>query len=117
MTEMVFIDETEQKRTRINVSLYWEYLKQRGMCDINEPILDHPLVGKDFFQNLGHRFPRRVRFIRVSKQWLAGYFLIGVYEDDDGSHGTVVVENINSIASSIVDNAEKFQRYFYPMPY
>ena len=46
------------------------------------------------------------------KHWFAGYYYMAVYVDENNSHGTVLIENINSISDIIEDAIEEFKKDF-----
>lgn len=69
---------------------------------------DHPLLGAKFQYGGGIAV-----ITRVDIHWWAGYHYHAVYEiNNSGSHGTTIIENINSIDPHILDELERFKREF-----
>jgi len=87
--------------------LYTAYRRQRNVVEVNPP-LDHPLLNKEFLRDKDF-----IKITKVVKHWWAGYYYYGVFEvNNSGSHGTTVIENINSINDIIVSQALEFKEKF-----
>lgn len=107
----MYIEESRNNESysRWNLSLYMEYKRKRETSSQNPHILDHPFVGKKFF----HKEMNQVVTIQsVVKNWWAGYYFQSVYVNDKGSHGTVIVDVINSISSDIINDYNYFLENF-----
>lgn len=68
--------------------------------------VEHPLLGREFNYNGGI-----AKITKVVKHWHAGFYLMAIYEIN-GSHGTVNIENINSIDECIINDLNRFYSDF-----
>ena len=94
-----------------NITQYQAYMREKHKEKKREylyPPIDHYVLNKRFAYNNEYAI-----FTKVVKHWHAGYYLTGIYEiNGSGSHGTVVIENINCIASIILESLEIFNSEF-----
>jgi hypothetical protein len=94
---------------RWNLTHYQDYRKAKGNPVQPSKLEIHPLL------NGMYRYKHdTVRIVQVIKQWHAGWYYMAVYEigNINGSHGTVVIENINCIDSTILEDLKRFSREF-----
>ena len=72
----------------------------------HSPSVEHPYLGRKFKRG-GDDV---LEITKVVIHWHAGYYYTAVYEiNNSGSHGTVVIENINSINEIILKDLEDFK--------
>lgn len=97
---------------RFNMGHYTEWYRKVQPERENKYVL-HPLVGKKYMYVWSEgNAPEEVEIKYVVKHWYAGYYYHAVYEKAGGSSGTVVIENINSIAGLVEESFKRFQEEF-----
>ena len=90
--------ETENSVTIWNLTKYMEYYRARELHKIKRDcsISDHPIIGK--------QVPGRdCVYESVHRHWYAGWYLMAIYVNPQRSHGTEIIENINSIADFLFE--------------
>ena len=98
---------------RINLTKYIDYRRKCKFNNFtNKWLVMHPIIGKCFLIPSKNK---KVTFISVIKNWHAGYYYCGTYEDEHGSHGAVNFENINSIDPDILKSVSEFKEEFIPL--
>lgn len=107
--------ETNGLYERINLD---QYMKWYRAVKPERPIVhcEHELLGKKFMYSwTGNSMPEVVVIKSVVKHWHAGYYYLAVYDNSEGSSGTVVIENINSIDPIIIESNNRFIEEFKPI--
>lgn len=89
---------------RIDLGLAYNYWKLNQNKQDSTKSVQHEVVGKKYLHN-----NKVVEITKVVKHWFAGYYYMAIYVDENNSHGTVFIENINSIADVIMDAVAKFK--------
>jgi hypothetical protein len=74
----------------------------------NGRIEEHPLLGCKFKRDDGKIFTMD----SVSIHWINGYYYFATLVDNNGSHATEFIENINSESSMILEMIEDFQQTY-----
>ena len=97
---------------RINLTKYMDYRRCRNFEIKNKDTVKHSIVGQSFFIL---NKEKSVTFTSVVINWHAGYYYCGTYVDNNGSHGVINFENINSIDSDILKGVDEFKSEFIPL--
>lgn len=98
---------------RFDMDAYMDYRRASTAPSYNVDSPDHPLVGKKFSLNKDDDDdPCEVTIISAKRQWWAGYYYLGVYVTESGSHGTIVIENVNSICKDTIASCQRFRDGF-----
>lgn len=98
--KVIHTDPNTGAVTRWDINHYIEVMKARNKYSSeseDDEVKDHPLKGTRWYV----KGMKIITIESVHRQWYAGWHLKAVYVTDEGSHGTVYVENINSISPSI----------------
>ena len=95
---------TDGKYERFNLTNYMNY--RRAVNFAPTIITDdskHYMVGKSMMYV---SMNKKITFTKVRRAWSCGFYYVGTYVDERGSHGAVCFENINSI-DPVICNAVK----------
>jgi hypothetical protein len=95
--------------------LYTNIYRDRNVGHRDTHIEDHPLIGKRFLKResrLPTAHEKNVTIESVHLHWFCGYYQMAIYVDDNNSHGTVIVKNINSISPVIIDEQRRWDTCF-----
>lgn len=107
MRDYVIEERVGDRYSRWNLTQYIKYRQAKNLS--SEPMtIDHRFLNCKF-----KRGDDILRIVQVIRQWHAGFYLLGIYEtNDSGSHGTIVIENINSIDPVILGSLDTFHTFW-----
>ncbi len=83
---------TDNLYERFDMEQYMKWYRQVKPERENKSIA-HPLVDTQYMYVWNDGEPELVTIVSVVKHWHAGYYFHAVYENSQGSSGTVVIEN------------------------
>lgn len=93
---------------RFDITRVFDFLNQ-SKNRIYQKDCKHNIVGKTFRSIKTNKI---ITFTKVIKDWYGGFYYMGLYVDDRGSHGMIYFENINCIHPVIIDGISDFNQNF-----